>query len=33
MPFEQVLDMVLRSDIRDSMTVTAVLHAARRLGV
>lgn len=33
LPFEQVLDMVLRSEIRDSMTVTAVLHAARRLGV
>jgi len=25
--------MVPRSDIRDSMTVTAALHAARRLGV
>ncbi|MCS6842551.1 MAG: NUDIX hydrolase [Roseiflexus sp.] len=33
MPFERVLDMVLRSEIRDSMTVTAVLHAARRLGL
>lgn len=33
MPFAHVLDMVLRSDIRDSMTVTAVLLAARRLGL
>jgi ADP-ribose pyrophosphatase len=28
-PFEQVLQMVLDSEIRDSMTVIAVLHAAR----
>lgn len=28
-PFEQVLQMVLASEIRDSMTVIAVLHAAR----
>ncbi len=27
-PFEQVLEMVRRSEIRDSMTVIAVLHAA-----
>ncbi len=32
-PFEQVLQMVLDSEIRDSMTVLAVLHAARRLGL
>jgi len=32
-PFEQVLQMVLKSEIRDSMTVLAVLHAARRLGM
>jgi len=31
-PFEQVLQMVLDSEIRDSMTVIAVLHAARRKG-
>jgi ADP-ribose pyrophosphatase len=30
-PFPQVLDMVTRSEITDSMTVIAVLHAARRL--
>jgi ADP-ribose pyrophosphatase len=29
LPFDEVLDMVLRSEIRDSMTVIAVLHAAR----
>jgi ADP-ribose pyrophosphatase len=29
MPFEQVLQMVSRSEIRDSMTVIAVLQAAR----
>jgi ADP-ribose pyrophosphatase len=28
-PFEQVLQMVINSEIRDSMTVIAVLHAAR----
>ena len=28
-PFEQVLQMVVDSEIRDSMTVIAVLHAAR----
>lgn len=33
LPFDAVLDMVMRSEIRDSMTITAVLHAARRLGV
>jgi len=27
-PFEQVLGMVLANEIRDSMTVIAVLHAA-----
>jgi hypothetical protein len=27
-PFEQVLQMVLDSEIRDSMTVITVLHAA-----
>jgi ADP-ribose pyrophosphatase len=32
-PFEQVLNMVLRNEIRDSMTVIAVLHAARQLGM
>ena len=31
-PFEQVLHMVLDSEIRDSMTVIAVLHAARLRG-
>jgi len=31
-PFAQVLEMVTRSEITDSMTVIAVLHAARRLG-
>ena len=29
LPFEQVLHMVIESEIRDSMTVIAVLHAAR----
>ena len=29
LPFEQVLQMVIESEIRDSMTVIAVLHAAR----
>ncbi|MFO7170252.1 MAG: NUDIX hydrolase [Chloroflexota bacterium] len=32
LPFDEVLDMVLRSEIRDSMTVIAVLHAARLRG-
>ncbi len=32
LPFQQVLQMVLDSDIRDSMTVIAVLHAARLRG-
>jgi ADP-ribose pyrophosphatase len=32
-PFTQVLQMVLRSEISDSMTVIAVLHAARLLGL
>lgn len=32
-PFARVLQMVLESEIRDSMTILAVLHAARRLGV
>jgi ADP-ribose pyrophosphatase len=32
LPFGEVLDMVLRSEIRDSMTVIAVLHAARLRG-
>jgi hypothetical protein len=31
-PFEQVLQMVNNSDIRDSMTVITVLHAARLRG-
>lgn len=31
-PFEQVLQMVLDSKIRDSMTVIAVLHAALKYG-
>ena len=32
-PFDQVLQMVLESEIRDSMTILAVLHAARQLGM
>jgi len=32
-PFDQVLQMVLKSEIRDSMTVIAVLLAARRFGL
>jgi ADP-ribose pyrophosphatase len=32
-PFELVLKMVLENEIRDSMTVIAVLHAARQLGM
>jgi ADP-ribose pyrophosphatase len=31
--FDQVLQMVLKSEIRDSMTVLAVLFAARQLGM
>lgn len=31
-PFDRVLDMVVRSEIRDAMTVIAVLHAARLRG-
>lgn len=29
LPFQQVFDMVLASEIRDAMTIIAVLHAAR----
>ena len=29
LPFQQVLDMVLASEIRDAMTIIAVLHTAR----
>ncbi len=32
-PFNQVLQMVKDSEIRDSMSVIAILHAARRLGL
>ena len=32
-PFGEVVEMVQRSEITDSMTVIAVLHAARRLGL
>ena len=32
LPFQQVLQMVLSGEITDSMTVIAVLHAARRPG-
>jgi 8-oxo-dGTP pyrophosphatase MutT (NUDIX family) len=32
-PFPEVLEMVLRAEIMDSMTVIAVLTAARRLGL
>jgi ADP-ribose pyrophosphatase len=32
-PFTEVLQMVLRNEISDSMTIIAVLHAARRLGL
>jgi ADP-ribose pyrophosphatase len=32
MPFAAVLDMVVQSEIRDGMTVIAVLHAARLRG-
>jgi ADP-ribose pyrophosphatase len=33
LPFDQVLQMVIESEIRDSMTVIAVLHAARLRGI
>jgi ADP-ribose pyrophosphatase len=33
LPFKEVLQMVLRSEITDSMTVIAVLRAARLLGL
>ncbi len=33
LPFDQVLQMVIESEIRDSMTVIAVLHAARLRGM
>jgi ADP-ribose pyrophosphatase len=33
MPFATVLDMVVLSEIRDGMTVIAVLHAARLRGM
>jgi ADP-ribose pyrophosphatase len=32
LPFSEVYDLVLHSEIRDSMTVIAVLHAARLRG-
>ena len=32
-PFDRVLQMVLESEIRDSMTILAVLYAARQLGL
>jgi ADP-ribose pyrophosphatase len=32
-PLEEVLQMVLRSEITDSMTVIGILHAARLLGL
>lgn len=32
-PFEQVVQMVKDSEIRDSMSVIAILHAARALGL
>jgi ADP-ribose pyrophosphatase len=32
LPFAEVLQMVLRGDITDSMTIIAVLHAARLRG-
>jgi ADP-ribose pyrophosphatase len=33
LPFAEVLDLVLKSEIRDGMTVIAVLHAARLRGM
>ena len=32
-PFDRVLQMAVDSEIRDSMTVIAILHAARKLGM
>lgn len=32
-PFDRVLQMVLKSEIRDSMTILAVFYAARQLGL
>jgi ADP-ribose pyrophosphatase len=32
-PFDQALQMVMNSEIRDSMSVIAILHAARKLGM
>lgn len=32
-PFREVLQMTLDSEIRDSLTVIAILHAARQLGL
>ena len=32
-PFAQVLAMVERGEIKDAMTIVAVLHAARRRGI
>lgn len=32
-PFDQVLQLVLKSEIRDSMTILAVFYAARQLGL
>jgi hypothetical protein len=32
LPFDEVLTMVLRGEITDSMTIIAVLHAARLRG-
>jgi ADP-ribose pyrophosphatase len=32
-PFDRVLQMVLKGEIRDSMTILAVLYAARQLGL
>jgi ADP-ribose pyrophosphatase len=32
-PFDHVLQLTLAGEIRDSMTVIAVLHAARLLGL
>ncbi len=33
LPFTEVLDLVIRSEIRDSMSVIAILHAARLRGI
>ena len=32
-PFAEVLAMVTRGEIKDAMTIIAVLHAARRRGM